>query len=311
MRPATLILAGDEFLAAEALAALREEAAGARFAAEEVSPDDPQSLAYAIETLSLTDSGRFVIVRGAQDLPAEAHRLLQSWIEAPPPGVSLVLVASGAGAAKLAKIFPQDAILRAEGVPPWKAPEWVVRRFRERGRRCASEGATALVDAVGTDLRDLAAAVERLVETTQGIVDADVVTAEFQGIESHVYQFVDAVFDRDRPQALRRLRALVEHGENPIGIVAALARQLRIIALVSGDRRPAGVIAKEIGLKGEGPVRRALRQARGFSAEDVRRAYRMLADADLALKSEEDDPLVLELVVDEIAAGPERAPRRA
>jgi DNA polymerase-3 subunit delta len=310
MRPATLILAGDEFLAQEALDALREQATSEGFAAEEVSPEDPRAFGYAIETPSLFDAGRFVIVRDAEDLPADTHRVLAAWLEQPPEGIALVLVASGVGGSKLAKLLPADAIVRAEGVPPWKAPEWVGRRFRERGRKCTAEGAAALVDAVGSDLRDLAAAVERLVETTRGLIGPDEVTAEFQGIESRLYQFVDAVFDRDRPAALKRLRSLIEQGENPIGLVAALARQLRTIAFVSGgDRRPAAVIARELGLKGEGPVRRALRQVKRFDAEDVRRAYRLLADADVALKSEEDDPLVLELVVDEIAA--ERASGRA
>ena len=49
-------------------------------------------------------------------------------------------------------------------------------------------------------------------------------------------------------------------------------------------------------------MKRAMRQARGFGPREIRRAYRLLADADVALKSEEDDPLVLELLVDEISA---------
>jgi DNA polymerase III delta subunit len=58
----------------------------------------------------------------------------------------------------------------------------------------------------------------------------------------------------------------------------------------------------------EGQVKRAMRRSRNFSPDEIRRAYRLVADADLAFKSEDDDPLVLELLVDEIA-GPARASR--
>jgi DNA polymerase III subunit delta len=308
MRPATLILAGDAFIAQETLERLRAEAAEAGYAPEEIEPGDAQALLYAIDTPSLFGSGRFVVVRDAQDLPAEAQASLASWLKDPSPGIVLALVASGAGATKLTKLFAADAIVKADAVLPWKAAEWVVGRAKSRRRKITGEAAAALVEAVGSEPRDLAPAIERLLETTTGAIEASDVHEQFQGVESRIYQFVDAVFDRDLPGAMKRLRGLVSAGENAIGMVAALARQLRTIATVSGgDRRPAGVIAKELGLRSEGAVRRAQRQARNFSPAELRLAYRSLADADVALKSEEEDPLVLELAVGAIAGRPERA----
>lgn len=303
MRPVTLILASDEFVASEALDALRAEAAAEGFAAEEISPDDPQAIQYALDTPSLFDGGRFVLVRDADTLDAAAQEAIEAWTGRPSAGVALVLVASGVAASKLAKRLPPDAVVRAEGVPPWKAAEWTVARARSKGSRMSGEAAAALVEALGSDLRDLASGVDRLIETVDGPIGVEHVAARFTGVEARLYQFVDAVFDRDPALARKRLRALLEQGENAIGLVAALARQLRIVAVVAaGDSRPAAAIAKDLGLKGEGPVKRAMRQARGFSPARIARAYRLLAEADLALKSEEDDPLVVELAVDEIAS---------
>lgn len=311
MRPATLILAGDDFLAQEALVRLREEAVAAGFASEEIDSADAQALLYAIETPSLFGEGRFVVVRDAQDLPAEAQESLTSWLKDPSPGIALALVASGAGSTKLAKLFAADAIVKTEAVLPWKAADWVVARAKSLRRKITGEAAAALVEALGAEPRDLAPAIDRLLETTTGAIEATDVHEQFQGVESRVYQFVDAVFDRDLPGAMKRLRALVAAGEHALVITAALARQLRTIATVSGgDRRPAGVIAKELGLKSEGAVRRAQRQARNFSPADLRAAYRALANADVALKSEEEDPLVLELAVAGIAGRPVRTPAR-
>ncbi len=303
MRAVTLILASDEFVASEELDALRAQAVAKGFAVEEVSPDDPQSLLYALGTPSLFGDGRFVLVRQAETLPADAQEAIERFAADPADGVALAMMASGVAAQKLAKRLPPAAIVRAEGVPPWKAADWAVRRAASKGRRMSGDAAAALVEAVGSDLRDLAASIDRLIETTTSPIGAEQVTAQFQGVESRVYQFVDAVFDRDPPLARKRLRALLEQGENPIGLLAALHRQLRIVAVVaSGDGRPAAAIAKELGLRSEGAVKRAQRQARGFSPSRIARAYRMLADADLALKSEDEDPLVLELAVDQISA---------
>lgn len=310
MRPATLILSEDDFLAQEALDHLRAEAVAQGYLAEEVDAGDSQAFGFTIETQSLFGGGRFVLVRGAEELSAEAVQALASWLKDPSPGIVLVLVASGAKGAKLAKLFPADTVTKSASVPPWKVAEWVQTRVRSRKRKITPDGAEALVEAVGVELRDLAAAIDRLLETTRGEIDSDAVSEQFHGVEARIYQFVDSVFDRDLSMALKRLRSLIEHGENLIGLLASLARHLRVVAMVSGDRRPAQAIAAELGLRGDGPVKRAMRQARNFSPEDIRRAYRLLADADLSLKSEEEDPLVLELAVGEIASKRETAARR-
>lgn len=304
MRPVTVILASDEFVASEMLDALRAEATTEGFALEEIDPGDAQGLLYALDTPSLFGGGRFVLVRDAHSLETEAQDAIEAWAKDPADGIALALVASGTTAQKLAKRFPGSAVLRAESVPPWKAAEWAVKRAKEKGRRLSGPAAAALVESVGSDLRDLAAAIDRLVETTQAAtIELDQVQERFTGVESKVYQFVDSVFDRDLPLARKRLHGLLDQGENPIGLLAALARQLRVIAFVAGsDGRQPAAIAKDLGLKGEGAVKRAMRQARGFSPARIAKAYRVMADADLAMKSEEDDPLVLELVVDEIAA---------
>jgi DNA polymerase-3 subunit delta len=160
------------------------------------------------------------------------------------------------------------------------------------------------VEAVGADLRELASAADVLCSATEGTIDAATVRRMFAGLESQVWTFVDSVMARDRVAALRHLHALLGHGENPIGLLAAVARQLRTVALVKGDRRPSAQLAKEIGVK-EGAIKRALRQARGLDDGALRRAFRALADADLDLKGGDEGTagppeLVLELVIAKI-----------
>jgi DNA polymerase-3 subunit delta len=179
------------------------------------------------------------------------------------------------------------------------------------------DAASALVDAVGTDLRELAGALDQLITAGGDPIGVDAVNEQFRGLEPEVWSFVDAVLDGDRVKAHTKLRALLDRGENPIGIVSTIGNQLTLVAQVRGAaRKPAQALAKELGVK-EGKLRRAMRQARAFDDERLRRGFRLLADADLALKGGEwgdDAPneVVLELLVaDLVGVGPERAtPRR-
>jgi len=312
VKPVRIIATSDEFLAGLELDPLRAKAKERGFAEQDVPADDAVAISNALETGSLFDAGRLVIVRDADAAKEPSLKAMARWAESPTPDTRLVLLCSTtAGAKRVAKALGDNAEVRTpDDVPPWEAPGWVVKRARALGRKMSADAGKALVEALGTDLRELATAVEQIAASLpeDSPIDVAAVAAQFRGIESRIHEFVDALFDRDRAQALRRLRALLSHGESPILITASIAMHLRILAMLStAERRPAAAVAKELGIK-EGPVKRAMRRSRNFTPEEIRRAYRLVADADLAFKSEDDDPLVLELLVDEIA-GPARASR--
>lgn len=312
MKAVRIIASGDDFLAGLELEPLRAKARERGFAEEEVPAAEPAALANALDTRSLFDAGKLVIVPDADDAKDPTIQVIARWATDPQPDVRLILMCSTPSATKrLVKALGEHAELKTpDDVPPWETPGWVLKRAKALGRRMTPDASKALVEALGTDLRELAGAVEQLAATTPdgGTIDAAAVAVQFRGIESKLHEFVDALFDRDRVQALRRLRALTGHGEHPLVILATIASQLRVLALLSGpERRSAAAVAKELGIK-EGRVKRAMRRARNFTPDEIRNAYRLVADADLSLKSEGEDPLVLELLVDEIA-GPARASR--
>lgn len=312
MKSIRIIASADDFLADLELSPLREKARERGFAEEVIPAAEAGALANALETRSLFDAGKLVIVPDADDAKEPTLSVLARWSADPQPDVRLVLMSTTpAGTKRLTKALGDAAEVRTpEDVPPWQTAGWAVKRAKALGRRMTPDASKVLVEAVGTDLREIASAVEQLstVVPEGGTIDAAAVTLQFRGLESKLHEFVDVLFDRDRTQALRRLRALVSHGEHPLVILAAVANQLRILAVLSsGERRPAAAIAKELGIK-EGRVKRAMRRVRNFTPDELRRAYRLAAEADLAFKSEADDPLVLELLVDEIA-GPTRPSR--
>lgn len=304
-RAVTLILSEDEFLASSALGELRRALEAEGYQTEERSPDDVTGIMEALNTPSLFEGARLVVVREAEALKTAAIEQIARWAGEESEGARLALVA-GKGP-KLEKGLAGLAdVTKVQAPPPWEVSKWVAQRVRRLGRQMSAEAAQALVEAVGTDLRELDSAIELLCGAVEGTIELPDVGRYFRGLESQVWTFVDSVLERDRATALRHLHALLAQGENPIGLVAALARQFRTVAMVrEGDRRPAAVIAKDLGVR-EGSVKRAFRQSRGFETEDVRRVFRLMADADLALKGGEQGEggppeVVLELLVADIA----------
>lgn len=311
MKQLRLVVSEDEFLVSEALQKLREDLAAEGYEVEERSARDGLDLTYALSTPSLLGTGRAVVVRDADDLTTDALKELADWAGSPPPGIVLVLAGS---APKLRKTLSNLAdVTELKGVR-FREAEWVVGRARAMGRSMTREAASALIDAVGVNLRELASALDQLMVTSAHSIDVAAVAGQFRGLEPEVWSFVDAVLDRDRSSPMK-LRALLERGENAIGLVATIANQLRMVAYVRGaERKPAAALARELGVK-EGKVRRAMRQARNFTPADLTRAYRLLAEADMALKGGEwgeDEPneIVLELLVADLLEGEAVTPRR-
>ncbi|MGZ4139762.1 MAG: DNA polymerase III subunit delta [Actinomycetota bacterium] len=303
MKALTLI-SGNEFLMSLELERLRAAWEKKGYTSEELTTDDVQAVLYALDTPSLFGGGRFVVVRGpASDLEEAADRLV-SWAESPPEGITAVLVLDRS--AKLRKALGARAeVIEAEAPKPWETADWLVKFLKARGRVIKKDAAEALIEAVGTDLRELAMSAEQLTMATSGTIGVDTVNRMFRGLESALYTFLDALLQRDRASALKHQGALMRAGEHPLVIMQALSKQFRAVAAArDSGRTAAAVLAKELGVA-TGYVNRAYKHGRNFDAGEIRRAFRLLADADLALKGGllgEDNPpeLVMELLVSEI-----------
>jgi DNA polymerase III delta subunit len=216
------------------------------------------------------------VVRGsAADLEDSAEQLA-AWAESPPEGIAAVLVVDRS--AKLRKALGARAdVIELDSPKPWETADWLVKFLKGRGRVIKKDAAEALIEAVGTDLRDIAMSAEQLTMATTGTIGIDTVNKLFRGLESALYTFLDALLQRDRASALRHVGALMRSGEHPL-----------VLGVSTGY------------------VNRSYKHGRNFDAGEIRRAVRLLADADLALKGGmlgEDNPpeLVMELLVSEIA----------
>ena len=126
---------------------------------------------------------------------------------------------------------------------------FVTAELRRAGRRADAQAVRALVDAVGSDLRELAASCAQLVADTTGLIGPEAVERYYGGrIEATGFRVADAAVAGQSGQAVALLRHALATGVDPVPVVAALAAKLRVLAKVAAVRgRGAGAV-RDLGL---------------------------------------------------------------
>lgn len=306
MSASVYLLSGETFLAEEAIDRIRAEAetdplSEASFGGDAAAAE----ILGALDTPSLLGGRRLVVVRDAQDLTKDAVEVLTRYVEAPAPSAVLVLVATGR--TKL------DSAVKGAGRITLEAPKgrrlvaWIRERGREHKLRVDDRAGWALLDSVGTELRDLDAALEQL-STALGVGAsvgaAEVRTAFPRLADERVFAFQDAVGERRLPVAMTALRRLLEQGDEPLMVFGALSSQIRRMLRA---RRSADVCAKAVGDAMGLPAWRAerlQRQCRSYREEELVDALGVLATTDVEMKGGDLPPeAALERAVVQIVTG--------
>ncbi|MGC8838693.1 MAG: DNA polymerase III subunit delta [Anaerolineae bacterium] len=210
-------------------------------------------------------------------------------------------------ARELAQEDPPRAVVREFRTPREdQLGGWVAQRVGRRGGRIAPEAAEALAAFVGRDLRRLDQEIGKLVTyvgSERPITLEDVEALVPDTRERSLFEFTEAVARRDARRGMSILRRLLNEGYPPLVLLTMVARQVRILLQVKEAQElgyPAPRMARELGLHPY-VVEKALRQAMNFSFPALEQMYRLLLEADLAIKTGAQDPeTALDLLVVEI-----------
>lgn len=249
---------------------------------------------------SLFAEERIVVLEAAGEAGKEAAALVASAAADLPAGTVLVVVHSGGGRAKAlasdlrslgAQVHPCARITKAG-----ERSDFVRGEFRALKVRVDDETVTALLDAVGSDIRELASACSQLVADTGGSVDAAAVRRYHSGkAEVKGFDIADKAVAGDVAGAAEALRWAMLRGEPLVVLADALAEAIHTIGVVmplSGDPyRLAGQLKMP-----PWRVQKAQKQARRWSRDRLAVASRVVAtlnanvkgavvDADYALES--------------------------
>ncbi|MEV7972239.1 DNA polymerase III subunit delta [Cellulomonas sp. NPDC089187] len=167
---------------------------------------------------------------------------------------------------------------------------FVTQELRRAGRRMDARAVRALVDAVGSDLRELASACTQLISDTTGVIGVEVVERYYGGrIEATGFRVADAAVAGSSGEAVALLRHALATGVDPVPLVAALAARVRTLAKVSAVRGRGSAAEKDLGLA-PWQIDRSRKELAHWSPEGLADAITAIAQADAEVKGASRDP---------------------
>jgi DNA polymerase-3 subunit delta len=304
----TLVTGPEEFLNDRTIQAVR---AAVRAYDGEAEVSDAEGADLTLATLgelaapSLFSSTRCIVVQGLENLPDESVDGLLDYCGNPAEEVALVLLHGGGqkGTGVLTKLRKLGTVteVKSAALRPSEFAGFVASEVRGRGARIDKDAADFLVQAVGQDLRALAAACSQLSSDFPGAaLDLATIKRYFGGrAEAKSFAVADAAFYGRRAQALEELRWAIDGGTAPVLITSAFAGGARGLArYVSAPRgmREAD-LAREVGVP-PWKLRTLRDQSRAWSEAGLGRAIEAIAQADADIKgAAHDAPYTLERLV--------------
>jgi DNA polymerase-3 subunit delta len=293
--PVTMIVGEEEFLIDRAVRQIIAAARDAELGGDIHDLDGAALGAGELTSLtspSLFGGGSVLVVRSAQNAGKEVAAELARYAAHPAPDVVLVL--THAGGAKGKDLL---ASVKAAGAQVIDCPKvtrfadrlgFVRAEFKRAGKRADEGAARALLDAVGSDLRDLAAACDQLAADTDGQVNEDVVARYYRGRpEATGFTVADRAVEGQLAQSLEQLRWALATGVSPVLICSALAQGVRLLGRVGSAPRGASSmsLAAEVGAP-PWKIDRVRQQLRGWQPQGIARALHAVAEADAQVKGE-------------------------
>ncbi|MEU4315932.1 DNA polymerase III subunit delta [Nocardia sp. NPDC024068] len=238
---------------------------------------------------SLFAEDRVIILEAADQAGKDAVAVISDAADAPPEGVVLMVVHSGGGRAKaLVPALRKAGAQVHECAKLTKAAEraeFVRAEFRAAGVRASGDVVQAVLEAVGSELRELAAACSQLVADTGGKVDIAAVRRYYSGkAEVSGFEVADFTVAGNRAGAVEALRWAQDRGVPHVVLADALADSVHTIAKVGSAGR--GDPFKLAGPLGMPPwkVKKAQAQARGWTPATIGSALQVVATLNADVK---------------------------
>ncbi|MEV0760621.1 DNA polymerase III subunit delta [Nocardia sp. NPDC050435] len=296
-RPASLqLVLGDEELLIERAIAEITRAVRAGAPDPEAVPVDRMragdaSTAELAELLSpsLFAEDRVIVLESAAEAGKDAVAVITEAAADPPEGVVLVVLHSGGGRAKaLAPALQKAGAVVHDCAKLTKAAErveFVRAEFRAAGIRVSGDVVQVMIESVGSELRELAAACSQLAADTGGKVDVAAVRRYYSGkAEITGFDVAELAVTGDRPAAMEALRWANDRGVPHVLLADALADSVHTIARVgSAGRGDPFKLAQSLGMP-PWKVKKAQAQARNWTPATIGSALQVVATLNADVK---------------------------
>ena len=262
---------------------------------------DAETLGSLLSTPPMMAERRVIVVREAGSLKKDARKALDQYLSNPAPDLMLILT-SASGSKSDAGLSDVATVLEFDQLSGDRLPKWISHHAtNDLGVRITPEAVDLLQAAVGSDLHQLAAELDKLASFTQGGEITEDAVSAIVGVRRGETQadLLDAVADRNASRALELVPHILSQPKTTaVSVVMALSTQM--IAIGWGRARlDEGIsrgqltqqyfdLLKETGAftgRSWGSATAVwARAAERWSREAINFALEVLLDADIALK---------------------------
>ncbi|MDO5726831.1 MAG: DNA polymerase III subunit delta [Bowdeniella nasicola] len=317
LAPIVLVHGKEQVLAERAIESVTNQA---RHTAPDVEIIDLEAPAYApMQLLTLTSPSLFGEVRLIRI--ANAHQLndallgdLLAYADAPADDCWMIVHHGGGmrGKKLLDKLKTTAEVIECPEIKyDNQKIDFVHADFARAKRTISKDAVQALVQAVGSDVAELAAAAAQLISDTTGKVTiGDVRRYYGSRVEATVFHVAEATVRGELATALTLARHAQETGASPVAIMGALAAKLRNLIKV-GVMVTRKMSASELKLN-PWVAKKTRGDLRGWTPEALAEALAAVAAGDEGVKGRAKDPhYALEKTIIAVAAARNSAGRRS
>ena len=243
---------------------------------------------------SLFGGTAVVVIDGAESMSDDFLADALAYVPAADPDAVVVIRHGGGNRGKKLLDTMRQASVREYSCPAITRDsdlvDFVATEFSRAGRKVSAAAARGIVDAIGSDVAQLAAACAQLMNDVDGGID-DAAVTKYYGTRVNATGFAvaDAAVVGDRAAALALVRHALETGVDPVPLVAALAAKLRTLAKVGASRGRGLDPTRDLGIA-PWQVDRARRELRSWDADRLASAIEAVAAADHAIKGGQRAP---------------------
>jgi DNA polymerase-3 subunit delta len=253
------------------------------------------------QTVPMLSPRQVIIVEGAESVEKlgdksrdEILNALESYFGSPAPFTVLLLEAAALdGRQKFFKLLNEKALIVELAIGRESATVLASQMAKNLGVDIDGEAAAFLAEILNGEPARIRIELEKLATYVQAagrIRTVDVEEMVVAARKNTVWQLAEMLADRRRDAALAYLDNLLREGEQPIGIVGALAWLYR--KLIEARCLPATTAghqaARQLGMRSDA-AERAIRQAHRIPKKNLLLGLAALADADSQLKSSNPD----------------------
>ncbi|MBR0367708.1 MAG: DNA polymerase III subunit delta [Clostridia bacterium] len=204
-----------------------------------------QQITDAAETLPMMCTRRIVTVRDWAPLMSGKSRneeqevaWMQRWLENPAPGCALVFYMrqSADGKKKFTATLRKKAVaVDFEPLSDAELSRWCAKVLGPRGKKINARALGTLSFMAGRELTRLNGELDKLCaylgDRTE-ITEADVRAIVPASLEYNVFELLNHLLAGDMLKAQQTVNSMMQGGQNPVGILAMLSRQVRQLALM-------------------------------------------------------------------------------